>query len=142
MTDIWSCGVVLYAMLCGFLPFEDVNTSDLYEKIKYDDFELPPSLSPAATSLLTGMLNKDPLRRFTFERIKSHPFLKRIKFHKLSLKRDLDYRILEDMSTLLNIPQTQIIDYLNKNKHNSITATYYLYQLQRINEAQTQNVSL
>jgi 5'-AMP-activated protein kinase catalytic alpha subunit len=31
--DIWSCGIILYAMLCGFLPFEDPNTNKLYKKI-------------------------------------------------------------------------------------------------------------
>jgi 5'-AMP-activated protein kinase catalytic alpha subunit len=31
--DIWSCGIIIYAMLCGYLPFEDPNTSILYKKI-------------------------------------------------------------------------------------------------------------
>lgn len=65
-TDIWSCGIVLYAMVCGFLPFEDPNTTVLYEKIKYDEYEIPTFLSPAAISLLAGMLNKNPEQRFDF----------------------------------------------------------------------------
>ena len=36
--DIWSCGIILYAMLCGFLPFEDPNTNKLYKKIMAGDF--------------------------------------------------------------------------------------------------------
>jgi 5'-AMP-activated protein kinase catalytic alpha subunit len=36
--DIWSCGVILFAMLCGYLPFEDPVTSNLYKKITSGDF--------------------------------------------------------------------------------------------------------
>jgi len=32
-TDIWSCGIILFAMLCGYLPFEDPHTPTLYQKI-------------------------------------------------------------------------------------------------------------
>jgi 5'-AMP-activated protein kinase catalytic alpha subunit len=31
--DIWSCGIIMYAMICGFLPFEDDDTNELYRKI-------------------------------------------------------------------------------------------------------------
>lgn len=31
--DIWSSGIILFAMVCGYLPFEDPNTSNLYSKI-------------------------------------------------------------------------------------------------------------
>jgi serine/threonine protein kinase len=48
MSDLWSVGVVLYAMLCGYLPFEDQKTSDLYKKILSADYTLPDFLSPEA----------------------------------------------------------------------------------------------
>ena len=46
--DIWSCGIILYAMLCGYLPFEDPNTNKLYKKIIAGDFDLPKILSSDA----------------------------------------------------------------------------------------------
>ncbi len=39
--DIWSCGVIMYALLCGYLPFEDKNTKVLYKKILAGDFKIP-----------------------------------------------------------------------------------------------------
>lgn len=39
--DIWSCGVIMYALLCGYLPFEDANTNKLYKKILSGAFDIP-----------------------------------------------------------------------------------------------------
>ena len=44
-TDVWSSGVVLFALLAGYLPFEDPNTSVLYSKILSADYELPDYVS-------------------------------------------------------------------------------------------------
>jgi 5'-AMP-activated protein kinase catalytic alpha subunit len=57
--DVWSCGVVLFAMICGYLPFEDSNTAVLYKKIMAGDYILPKFVSPAARDLLQRLLTTD-----------------------------------------------------------------------------------
>ena len=59
-TDIWSSGVVFYAMVCGYLPFEDPKTSVLYKKILSGEYAVPKFLSTEAKDLLKKILNTDP----------------------------------------------------------------------------------
>jgi 5'-AMP-activated protein kinase catalytic alpha subunit len=51
-TDIWSCGVILYSMLCGHLPFCDADTHTLYKKVLTGSYKIPSYLSPAAKELI------------------------------------------------------------------------------------------
>lgn len=77
--DIWSSGVVLYAMICGYLPFEDPQTSKLYKKIMRADYEIPEWLSDESVDLLDNVLNTDPETRYSAEEIKEHPWFNQVK---------------------------------------------------------------
>ncbi|KAI0065917.1 snf 1 [Artomyces pyxidatus] len=72
--DVWSCGVILYVMLCGRLPFEDDDVQTLFTKISQGSYHTPSYLSSDARALITGMLAVDPVKRITVPEIIQHPF--------------------------------------------------------------------
>jgi 5'-AMP-activated protein kinase catalytic alpha subunit len=63
MVDIWSSGVTLFAMLCGYLPFDDDDLGTLYAKILKGEYEISVKLSAEAEDLLSKLLVKDPKDR-------------------------------------------------------------------------------
>ena len=68
--------MILYASICGYLPFEDANTSALYKKILNGEYKIPNFISSEGTNFLKGLLNINPKKRFNLEVIKSHPWFK------------------------------------------------------------------
>lgn len=74
--DVWSLGVLLFAMLCGTVPFKASNLEDLHKLILKGDFTFPNELSSEAQILVRGMIQLEPKARLTVPQILSHAWLK------------------------------------------------------------------
>ncbi|CAK9317527.1 unnamed protein product [Citrullus colocynthis] len=75
--DIWSCGVILYVLLAGFLPFQDENIMTMYKKVFKAEFECPPWFSAESKRLISKILVVDPGRRITIGAITRVPWFRK-----------------------------------------------------------------
>jgi len=77
--DMWSLGVILYILLCGFPPFYHESTAQLYKQIKRGEYDFPDpywtDISPAAKDLVRGLLTVDPSKRLTGPQVLQHPWI-------------------------------------------------------------------
>lgn len=131
--DVWSCGVILYALLCGSLPFDDENISNLFKKIKGGIYTLPSHLSAGARDLIPRMLLVDPLNRYTIPEIKQHPWFQFRLPRYLAVPpldtaqqaRRVDEDVLHEV-VRLGFDRNQLMNALQSRVQNKATVTFYL----------------
>nr|XP_009398325.1 PREDICTED: CBL-interacting protein kinase 23-like isoform X2 [Musa acuminata subsp. malaccensis] len=77
MADLWSCGVILFVLMAGYLPFEDSNLVSLYKKIFKADFSCPSWISASAKKLIQRILDPNPQTRITIPQVIENEWFKK-----------------------------------------------------------------
>jgi len=142
--DIWSMGVILFALVAGYLPFEDSNTSVLYKKILAGDYKTPDWISPEVKDLIRQILNTDPDTRYTIESIRRHPWYNLQKLppadpsptaDKMEFDRDVMAQLDE-----LQMNTAKVAEALRMDAHNNLTTAYYLLLNRKNRNTQKQEI--
>ena len=109
--DIWSCGVILYAMICGSLPFDDEHLAQLFAKIKKGNYHLPRSIPRDAKDLIQRMLQTNPVKRIKLSEIKRHrwfvqdlpPYLQQISRTPIKNENEVDLEIVRKVMSVSQV---------------------------------------
>ncbi|XP_026722686.1 maternal embryonic leucine zipper kinase [Athene cunicularia] len=131
--DIWSMGVLLYTLLCGFLPFDDENVMTLYRKIMKGRYSIPKWLSPSSTLLLDQMLQVDPKKRITVKHLLTHPWLMQgysdaVQWQSKCTLGHLDEDCITELSVFYKQSKETILELISEWKYDQMSATYLLLQ--------------
>ena len=138
--DIWSLGVLLYALLFGCFPFRAKSYPDLYRRIARGTFTIPDDVSPCVRDLLLQLLEIDADRRITASYVLRHPWLQTCLIHTPDMKKlrleipflisdrasdDINDEVIKELEKF-GLPSEELIRLILSKLHSSMTTLYYL----------------
>ena len=119
-SDVWGLGVLLYAMVCGTVPFRAANMRDLKAVIQSGQIKFPPHhprdsrkpFSPGLMSLIRSMCTVDPAKRITIPEILSHNWINNLDVDSPPL-----HQILKNGLTMMQLQQSSSLQPFNNRPH-------------------------
>uniref|UniRef100_A0A915BL55 non-specific serine/threonine protein kinase n=1 Tax=Parascaris univalens TaxID=6257 RepID=A0A915BL55_PARUN len=134
--DVWSMGVLLYALLCGSLPFEDDNMQALYRKISRGVYHEPEYLSASSRDLLRSLLQVNPKNRITIRELIVHPWLNKkysqpLRWKSVYDRKIVDEEVARELAAHFGKSLTDMECLIKEWRFDYLTATYYLLLLQK-----------
>lgn len=142
--DLWSSGVVLYAMLCGRVPFKGEHLAELKRCILRGKFHVPPALGESASEMIQGLLVVEPRRRLSAQEALGHAWLAGIANRAYVLAgptkpsmlvgaetpaeraaEDAQMQIISKVAEF-GFPEAFVLESLREGRLNHATATYQL----------------
>ncbi|XP_053606512.1 SNF-related serine/threonine-protein kinase [Plodia interpunctella] len=135
--DVWSLGVILYMLVCGQAPFQEANDSETLTMIMDCKYTIPPHISNSCKRLIGRMLVREPEKRATLSEIATDPWVTAGEgitvedfdtplVAKEQLSEDDRSAIIQRMVNGTIGTKEEILEALEKNEYNHITATYFL----------------
>ncbi|KAK1378589.1 Non-specific serine/threonine protein kinase [Heracleum sosnowskyi] len=101
--DLWSCGIILYVLIAGYLPFHDQNIMNMYKKIYRGEFRCPRWFSPELSRLLIKILDTNPETRMTIPEIMNNRWFKKgFKHIKFYIEDDKLCNVEEDVDDAID----------------------------------------
>ncbi|XP_021663000.1 CBL-interacting serine/threonine-protein kinase 24 isoform X2 [Hevea brasiliensis] len=134
--DVWSCGVILYVLMAGYLPFDEADLPTLYKKINAAEYTCPFWFSPGAKALIDKILDPNPKTRIRIEGIKKNPwFEKKYVPVKYSEEREVN---LDDVRAVFDDIEDQ---YVAEQSENSESGPLIMNAFEMITLSQGLNLS-
>ncbi|KAK4278769.1 hypothetical protein QN277_016569 [Acacia crassicarpa] len=118
--DLWSCGVILFVLLAGYLPFDDPNLMNLYKKISAAEFTCPPWISFSARKLIARILDPNPMTRIAISEILCDEWFK--KDYKPAVFEETGETNLDDIEAVFRDSEEHLVTEKKEEQPTAINA--------------------